>query len=424
MGINPRISLAGRVNGRPVGFSARIFEIVKDSSVDPKDGIRVLPATEHIRKGLGEPFLRVELKNNSDKTLTVYGTLELVECSQKTSYRVDARPDDQVYDIELPLILPDEYNHLEVERCLTMKLYLHGVSNYGPGDLVMERNLRIQPVRTFPSLDCNLIGCWCSPCGADGSVMRLVEQANTLKGFGGFTGYQSSEADLSGKNVMKQMQVLYDTVKKEGVKYLNSPVSFSSHTQRVRPPSEVLSSKAGNCLELAVLFASLFEAVNLQPLLVFEFGEDGGHAYVAVRKQPGRSGEETHHSDLIFLECTCVNNTAFADAIELGTRNAMAAVKKRESLDLKWLRQNNITPSPLLTSPYPFSSTLSTPGAAARSKAETPSESGYTAAISGATSSPPDASSARASSIGPQREPISVTSFTTRSVRLRSYLPT
>lgn len=93
---------------------------------------------------------------------------------------------------------------------------------------------------------------------------------------------------------MKQIELLYQTLVSDyGLTYVNQPVierpgKFA--TQRVKLPHETLLYK-GNCIELSVLFASLLESVEIDPLLVFLPKE--GHCLVGW-EVPGDGGSVTH----------------------------------------------------------------------------------------------------------------------------------
>jgi len=77
-----------------------------------------------------------------------------------------------------------------------------------------------------------------------------------------------------------QVKLLYDTLKTDyGVKYINQPVSFGA-SQRVKLPAETLKNK-GNCIELSVLFASLLESIEIDPILLLSY--ETGHSIVGWR---------------------------------------------------------------------------------------------------------------------------------------------
>jgi hypothetical protein len=54
-------------------------------------------------------------------------------------------------------------------------------------------------------------------------------------------------------------------------------------TQRIRMPRESLSQNSANCIDGAVTFASMFENLGMDPIVVLV----PGHAYVGVRVAQG-----------------------------------------------------------------------------------------------------------------------------------------
>lgn len=78
--------------------------------------------------------------------------------------------------------------------------------------------------------------------------------------------------DQMDRDYMKQVELLYNVLKDDyHITYLNQPIV--SHpgmlltSQRVKFPYHVLQYK-GNCIELAVLFASLLESIEINPIIV------------------------------------------------------------------------------------------------------------------------------------------------------------
>jgi hypothetical protein len=153
-------------------------------------------------------------------------------------------------------------------------------------------------------------------------------------------GYQA-DADL-------QASALYDVLRHDiALAYVHSITSFNLDAmavdQRVRLPAETLCTRSANCLDAALLVASLLEACSLYPALLVS----KNHALVGWERRPG-SGE------WVWLETTVFLTNNFADACELGQRWAATFLRKREqSGDVTWHRivsikalrtQHQITP--------------------------------------------------------------------------------
>jgi hypothetical protein len=85
----------------------------------------------------------------------------------------------------------------------------------------------------------------------------------------------------------------------------------NDYVQRVRLVSESLTDKVANCLDGAVVFASLLARSGLDPAILFT----PGHAIVGWKHQKGSP------SDWEFLETTGFSKISFEDACEIGQGN-------------------------------------------------------------------------------------------------------
>ena len=85
----------------------------------------------------------------------------------------------------------------------------------------------------------------------------------------GLVGYQGNQND----GVDAQVEALFNALKQDAkIKYVNSVISFSpdegTKNQRVRLPRESLKNESANCIDGTVLFASLLEAISINPAIV------------------------------------------------------------------------------------------------------------------------------------------------------------
>ena len=69
------------------------------------------------------------------------------------------------------------------------------------------------------------------------------------------------------KGIVLQMEAIYNALKGMGIRYKSTPVSILKGYQRIRLPREVIEEKGGNCIELAVTYASALEASELVPVI-------------------------------------------------------------------------------------------------------------------------------------------------------------
>ena len=136
----------------------------------------------------------------------------------------------------------------------------------------------------------------------------LIRAAANYDPSGGMgSGYQS-EGD-SDNSVYERVDDIWQAETNDfDMTYISTPVSFApGDTQAIRLPSEALSSSSGNCIELALLYASAVEAMGMQPVVVIV----PGHAYLGVRV------DDTSNS-YYFVETTMIGQATFDDAVTEG----------------------------------------------------------------------------------------------------------
>jgi hypothetical protein len=99
----------------------------------------------------------------------------------------------------------------------------------------------------------------------------------------GFDGYQST-GDVGIDN---QVRAIWTALVNEfRLQYVNPPPTYSRWNQRLRTPSEILDTGSGTCIDLALLFASCLEYIDIHPVVVLL----SGHAFVGYwRSERARS---------------------------------------------------------------------------------------------------------------------------------------
>jgi hypothetical protein len=125
--------------------------------------------------------------------------------------------------------------------------------------------------------------------------------------------------------------------------YIGTTDSFASgSSQRIRLSAEVLDQASGNCIELTLLYASVTEALGMQPAVIFI----PGHAYVAIRV------DDTSDS-YYFIETTMIGQATFAEATHEGLTewndtqdHVLNSDKDYGWVDIATQRSNGILPIP------------------------------------------------------------------------------
>jgi hypothetical protein len=148
---------------------------------------------------------------------------------------------------------------------------------------------------------------------------------------------------------MAEIKSIFNAVRNAKVSYVNSTLSFGKvgFAQRVRLPRESISKKSANCIDGAVLFASLFENIGLEPVIVLI----PGHAFVEVRL--ASNSDQTLFIETTFVGRNIINSivsltSTFDAATKKGNEEYNQAIQKNSSevhiVDIKKARDLGIYP--------------------------------------------------------------------------------
>ncbi len=184
----------------------------------------------------------------------------------------------------------------------------------------------------------------------DPALDDLLREAADHTDSGILTWGYDDDTDSAG-NVYDKLRAVYQAIAERGVIYVATGIPFvpeakedeGFYLQRIKLPYEVLETRSGMCIELSVLFASAYERILLDPVII----RVPGHAYLAV---PIAEGSSTYY----VIETTLVGRASFDEAVQAGSdefNEAMTELSKDRLdsyfwLDLSDLRQEGVTPIP------------------------------------------------------------------------------
>lgn len=143
----------------------------------------------------------------------------------------------------------------------------------------------------------------------DPAVEQLLRHAADYTQSGSmWGGYNGANNDEDG-DVWERLEAIWKAEQNEyGLTYLSTLVTYApGDIQRIRLPRETLEQRAGNCIDLALLFASAAEAIRLEPAII----GIPGHAFVAIRT-------DQTNSIYYFIETTLIGQTDFSEAVSMG----------------------------------------------------------------------------------------------------------
>lgn len=154
----------------------------------------------------------------------------------------------------------------------------------------------------------SLVCAWVHPNDKNG----LLDKVRTGAVKYSANGYLGAEIK-SLEDIEEHARVLYEYLQKDiGISYVNQPFTAfnENESQRVILPEKVLENKAGNCIDLTVLFASLLEGFGINSLIFLT----ENHAFIGW-------GNPKKTSEMFFLETTMVGTASFDEAMKVGEEN-------------------------------------------------------------------------------------------------------
>ena len=191
----------------------------------------------------------------------------------------------------------------------------------------------------------------------DDLVKGLINKAEKIKEnkyeSSCFLGYKTHDSE----SVMRELDSLYLALQSERIHYSNPPASFELAFQRVHMPNAMLSKKTATCLDFALLYASMCEAVGLNPLIVIMNGHifngvwlDDYHYPNAVSDNLTVLTNDCSSTDrrMLLVDPSCAasgNDINFASSLNQA-KSEIASMPFLWVLDIKSARLDYILPLP------------------------------------------------------------------------------
>jgi hypothetical protein len=240
---------------------------------------------------------------------------------QRVSVRVSGWSDEEIQMIDLgagarrtllfaPAFLPRFYKNREIVAA-TVHISVTNLS----GRTVYETTA---PVRLRSSEDmfwgrsfkyASFIASWVTP--HDSEVEAVLARAKNYTPDRRLPGYENWKDEVEQEHeTYIESRAIFTALKKMGLSYVKSSSTLGDHinvSERVRMPRLSLAQNSANCIDAAVMYASLFENLGMEPSVVIV----PGHAYVGVRVAQGSSR-------LLYIDAALTGRTTFEAAVLSG----------------------------------------------------------------------------------------------------------
>lgn len=160
-------------------------------------------------------------------------------------------------------------------------------------------------------------------------------------------------------NRVKTMAAVYAAIQERNITYANPPSSFETLGQRVRLCDTVMEQQLGTCMDMTLLYASVLEAIGLNPVLVLM----NGHIFAGVwlvdqsfadplEEDPSQLEKRmaTGIHELIVVECTamCAGKTYnFETAVKMAEENVGKYGEFQFAIDVMRARHSGVRQLPV-----------------------------------------------------------------------------
>ena len=271
-----------------------------------------------------DDFTVITITNTGNTPSQVVAMSEITDYTNQAIDTFTVEAGESLEVRQNPLLKPAVLDQLNVEKTAQFHIRVTELVD-GEEKLLLDETGKtmVYARRDFP---------WSIPGFTDEEVLELVaamvmpndpaveELIRTAADYGPsgsmWAGYGEHVDDDDG-GVWERLEAIWDAEDNYyDLTYINTWVSFApGSVQRIRLPAEVLEQRSGNCIELAILFASAAEALDLEAAIILV----PGHAYVAVRT-------DQVNANYYFVETTMIGQATFAEAVDRGAQEFAEAL--------------------------------------------------------------------------------------------------
>lgn len=278
----------------------------------------LVTALYHLYGTLLDHFVDVKVSNFGAETARIVIETEVDGFTTPAIDTVDVPAGETIEIHQDPRLLPEGVDKLGSQKPGNFHIRIICLEAGEEKVLLDEtRQILIYARRDFvwlpgfePQEEYELWAAWATP--TDPEVEALIRAAANYDPTGIITsGYGGYTEDESG-SVWRRLDAIWQAEEESyNLTYISTMTAFGpGAVQRIRLPAEVLDQASGNCIELALLFASAAEAISLEAAII----RVPGHAYTAIRT-------DQENAQYYFVETTMIGRASFSEAVEAGNAN-------------------------------------------------------------------------------------------------------
>jgi hypothetical protein len=286
----------------------------------------------HLFDPVASPLVKYQVLNPSDHPVAIQVTTQILRYSDVARSTHVIESNSSLTFGHLPILVP-----LEIERLSAIKratLHVRAAVLQHPEIVLKDDSCPVEmhACDTIPWLLQNVdsgeilslsdyIAAWVTPNIKEvETVLRRAADRHPSHAIFGYQGGEGLTHEERKEVSRLQVKAMFQVLKEESViTYVSAPVTFGKKVgeamQRVRLPRLSLEIGVANCIDGAVLIASLIETANMNPVIVLV----PGHAYVGWETWPGTGKYD-------YLETTMVRDATFEQTLDAGTAEYQDAV--------------------------------------------------------------------------------------------------
>jgi hypothetical protein len=281
-----------------------------------------------------DDFAIFTITNSNSSPVTLIVTSEITGYTTPVVDTVEVNAGETIEVRQNPRLIPKVLDDLNTAKPASFHFIIQYLDN-GDKKSLTEKTAEtiVFARRDFPwaiegftsQEDFELIAAMVTP--NDPAVEDLIRAAaNYMPSGTMWDGYGDHELDDDG-GVYQRLKAIWEAEANDyQLTYISTLITYApGDIQRIRLPYEVLEQHSGNCIELAALFASAAEALDLETVLI----RQPGHAYMAVRM-------DQKNAQYYVLETTMIGRFDFDAAINRGSEEFTEALPHIDAGDQWW----------------------------------------------------------------------------------------
>jgi len=276
--------------------------------IRPPAPVRQLSPTYKIQAGIDGEIYPVfanyaSLQRQGDRTFGVVSvTLSNTSAepiSRRVSVRVPGWSDEEIQTIQIspgvtqtavfaPAFLPRLYQNHEIIAA-TAEVKITDTASSSSYETTVPVRLRSAEDMFWGNgfKYASFIASWVTP--HDRIVERALSRAKGYTVDHRLPGYEDWKTSAQQEQeTYREARAIFNALQQMGLSYVKSSATLGDHkgvSERVRMPRISLSQSSANCIDAAVMYASLFENLGMDPSIIIV----PGHAYAGVRVAEGSS---------------------------------------------------------------------------------------------------------------------------------------